>query len=194
MDGYYDHGPLVELRRPVVVTSPLREFTRAVAYRTTSLLGLPFHDIDRLVEHRAGRAIEQLLAEEGESAYRAAETYCFENAVGQRPCGLIALADQNRSLPDRGETGAPPVYALVLLDFELANLYWRIQATARQRDSSQWHPHFAGLPQSVDELRPYWSEWRRAQTSADLHISADSMSVAEVSDQLESWLQDSSRA
>jgi shikimate kinase len=192
MDGYYDHGPLVELRRPLVITSPLRDFTRAVTYRTTSLLGLPFHDIDRLVEHHTGRSIEQLLLEEGEQAYRAAESTCLASALGQRPWGLVGLADQERPLPERGG-GSSSDFALVVLDFELANLYWRIQATARQRESSRWHPLFEGLPQSIDELRPFWSQWRRAHASPDLQIQADSLSVAEISNRLQSWLQDSER-
>ena len=137
MDGYYDHVPLVELRHPLVITSPLRELTRAVTYRVSSLLGLPFHDIDRLIEHRSGRTLEQLLLEEGVVAYRDTEATCLEKVLEQRPSGMIALGDQDRPLPGRHDRAESSRFSVLILDLELAILYWRIQSTARARESTQ---------------------------------------------------------
>jgi hypothetical protein len=189
MDGYYDHGPLVLVERPVVVTSPLREFTRAVAYRTASLLGLPFHDIDRLVEHQAGKTIEQLVLEEGEGAYRSAEAKCLATALEQRLGGIIALADQDTAWLGTGGSRERSDCILVILDFELPNLYWRIQTTARDRQTSHWHPLFEGMPQSVSDIRPFWSTWRSAQPESGLRLSADTWTVAQTSQWLQDWIQ-----
>ena len=191
MDGYYDHGPLLQLQRPVVITGPWREFTRAVTYRTSSMLGLPFHDIDRLVEHRSGRVLQRLVLEEGVSAYRDAEAVCLEDVLRQRPSGMIALADQDRPLRVGQATGAPSDYSLIILDFELANLYWRIQKATREKEASHWHPLFDGIPHSVDELRPFWSAWRRVQPEAGRRLSTDTLTVAETSDWLQRWLRES---
>jgi len=189
MDGYYDHSPLVLVERPVVITSPLREFTRAVTYRTASLLGLPFHDIDRLVEHRAGKTIEQLVLEEGEGAYRSAEAGCLATVLDERPTGLIALADQDHLWIGADQAHQPSDWTVVILDFELPNLYWRIQSTARDRETSHWHPLFEGIPESVSDLRPFWSAWRRSQPSSSMRFSADNLTVAQTSQRLQDWIQ-----
>lgn len=193
MDGYYDHAPLVSMELPLVITSPLREFTRAVSYRTASLLGLPFHDVDRLIEHRVGKKIEQVVIEEGESAYREAEAECLAEVLGQRPSGLIALADQDRPLPEHNGVGPAP-FALIILDLELANLYWRIQTTGRERESTQWHPLFEGMPQSVNDLRPFWSTWQGAHSVSGLRIPADSLTVGQTSERLQDWIRESAPA
>ena len=190
MDGYYDHGPLVALQRPIAITSPLREFTRAVTYRTASLLGLLFHDIDRLVEHRAGKTIEQLVLEEGEDAYRSTEARCLATVLRERPTGLIALADQDRLWLGAGQAHQLSDCTPVILDFELPNLYWRIQKTARERQTSRWHPLFEGMPQSVSDLRPYWSVWRSAQPDPSIRFSADTLTVAQTSERLLDWIRD----
>lgn len=194
MDGYYDYSPLVLLQRPLVLTSPLREFTRAVAYRTASLLGLPFHDIDRLIEHQVGREIEQLVLEEGESAYRRTEADCLAKVLQQRPYGVVALADQDGTWRREEESHEQDEHTLVILDFELANLYWRIQTTGRERQASQWHPLYEGMPKSVSDLRPFWSAWQGAQPAAGLRIPADMLSVAQTSQRLQDWVHDSAPA
>ncbi len=191
MDGYYDHVPLVELRHPLVITSPLRELTRAVTYRVSSLLGLPFHDIDRLIEHRSGRTLEQLLLEEGVVAYRDTEATCLEKVLEQRPSGMIALGDQDRPLPGRHDRAESSRFSVLILDLELAILYWRIQSTARARESTQWHPLFEGLPQSLDDLRPYWLDWRRSQGDFDQRIAADNLSVKQIGEQMQEWILES---
>ena len=85
MSGYYHYTPQVELSRPTVITSYLSDFTRAVTYRASSLLGLRFFDIDRLVEHEAAMEISRLVAESGEAHYREIESRCLERALGEHP-------------------------------------------------------------------------------------------------------------
>ncbi len=53
-------------------------------------LGLPFYDLDRLIEERAGRSISEIVAEEGWPAFRRVEReMMFE--VASWPAGVIAL-------------------------------------------------------------------------------------------------------
>lgn len=192
MEGYYDHSPRVLLQRPLVITSPLREFTRAVAYRTASLLGLPFHDIDRLIEHQVGKEIGQLVLEEGERAYRNQEAECLASVLLQRPSGVIALADQEETWEGTDKSPEPGDYTLVILDFELANLYWRIQKTGREREATEWHPLFEGMPTSIRDIGPFWSAWQSAQPESGLRIPADTLTVAQASQRLQDWIHKSS--
>jgi shikimate kinase len=192
MSDYYDYVPQVELEGPIVVAGYLADFTRAATYRAAALLGLPYHDIDRLVEHAAAMEIGQLVLEEGEAAYRKVESRCLLRVLGETPFGLIALGDGGllRSdhlirIEDRGQ--------LIVLDFDLANLFWRVQRLARRSEPARWHPLFAGVPDDLAQIRPYYQERKVAFQKARTRIDANPLSPAEACQALMDHLRDRNR-
>ena len=61
MDGYYDHHPTHGLERHLVVGGYLGDFNRTMAFRLGSMTGLPVQSLDRLIEHRAGKSVWDLI-------------------------------------------------------------------------------------------------------------------------------------
>ena len=171
MSDYYDYAPQVDLTESIVVSGYLSDFTRSVTYRASSHLGLAYHDIDRLVEHEAGMEIGQLILEEGEAAYRAVESHCLTRILGQQPFGLIALGDGGL-LRSGNRDRVEKQGQLFVLDFELANLFWRVQKIARRLEPARWHPLFDGPPDELAQLKPFYQE--RKETFGKARITIDS--------------------
>ena len=188
MSGYYDYTPLVQLDRPVVLSGYLTEFTRAVTYRATALLGLPYHDIERLIEHEAGQDIAKLVFEGGEASYRQVESSCLQRVLRERPSGLIALSDGGL-LDDDNLDRIRNRGRLVLFDFDLPNLYWRAQRLGRRNDSTDWHPLYEGSPSSIDEIRPYFLERKAGFSRPDLRIDSNSLEPPAACEIVMRWIQ-----
>lgn len=69
-------------------------------------LGIPFLDLDRLVEQREGRAIPAIFERSGEAAFRDAEHAALRSLESLEPAvvacgGGVILSDENRSLLSR---------------------------------------------------------------------------------------------
>ena len=183
MSGYYEYEPQIELARPTVVTGYLTDFTRAVTYRASSLLGLPYHDIDRLVEHDVAMEITRLVSESGEDRLRQVESQCLEKALVGQPAGLIALGDGGllaEGNRDRVEADGD----LIVLDFEMGNLLWRAQHRARRLAPAPWHPLVWEIPATVADIRPYFQARQPGFEQAEVRIPASSLSVAQACEAL----------
>ncbi len=105
MDGYYDdYHPQVQLRCPLVLVGIATEPARRLGHWIAATEGLPFIDLDRHIEHRAGRSLWALVAERGESYYRELEQQALVAALRATPTGVIvggdgvALSANNRTL------------------------------------------------------------------------------------------------
>jgi shikimate kinase len=178
MSDYYDYAPQLELTDPIVVTGYLSDFTRSVTYRAASHLGLAYHDIDRLVEHQAAMEIGRLVREQGAPAYREVESRCLAKALREQPVGLIALGDggllhsDNRArVEEQGQ--------LIVLDFELANLFWRVQKLARRIEPAPWHPLFSDVPEDLAQIKPYFQQRKDAFDGIRTRIAANSLNLTE---------------
>lgn len=185
---YYDYAAQVHLHRPIVLTGYLTEFTRAVSYRASILLGLPYHDIERLIEHDAGADIGRIVHDRGVAAWREMEANCLSRVLSQRPPGLIALGDGGLLDPsslERVESHAK----LVTFDFDLHNIYWRARQLTERSSTAQWHPLFEGSPESPDELRPFFSDRAHAFSDPDLRIDANGLEPAAAGELVMDWLQ-----
>lgn len=193
MSDYYGYHPLVELVQPIVVTGHLADFTRTATYRAASHLGLAYHDIDRLVEHEAAMEIARLVWEQGETAYRELESRCLVRALREQPAGLIALGDGGLLLPDN-RARVKEEGQLIVFDFDLANLFWRIQKLARQLEPAAWHPLFAGPPEDLAEIKPFFQDRKAAFDGAWTAIDANALSPVEACQALMDRLQASRRA
>lgn len=178
MSDYYEYGPQVQLSGPIVVSGYLADFTRSVSYRASAHLGLAYYDIDRLVEHEAAMEIGRLLLEEGEAAYRKVESQCLLRVLGEKPVGLIALGDggllQSENLTRIEDEGQ-----LIILDLELANLFWRVQRLAHRLESDRWHPLFAGVPDDLAEIKSYYQERKVTFDKAQTRIDANALNTSE---------------
>ena len=185
---YYDYHPLILLTRPVVLAGYLTEFTRSVGFRASSLLGLPYHDIERLIEHEVGSNLDRLIALEGVAEYRRIEAKCLLRVLQEKPSGLIALGDGGLLDRDSLERVREQT-RLVVLDFDLANLYWRAQHLSQRRGIESWHLLYDAAPSSVDDLRPFYDERRSGFEVSELRIDANRLEPPAASKILMEWLQ-----
>ncbi len=138
MSDYYDHHPLLTLTRPVALIGPVTDDTRAVAHRLAALGGLPYTDLDRLVEHHAGCSVWQLIREHGADRYRDLEREHLQRALADRPHGILSLGDG--ALLDRVNRRRVRRRAdLIAFDYDAAACFWRLGHNPRAADQA-WHP------------------------------------------------------
>jgi shikimate kinase len=91
MFGYYGHQPPVLLGRPLCLVGFLGAGSVPVGSALGALTGLPWIDLDRRVEHAAGRSISQLVLERGEAAHMDLEAVALRRALDARPPGIVSL-------------------------------------------------------------------------------------------------------
>lgn len=91
--GYYDHYPRRVLERPLAVVGFMGCGVARVAHALASHQGLPFQDLERIVEHAAGMGRTQLVLEQGADVRRRIEREQLQRVIRQRLAPVIALGD-----------------------------------------------------------------------------------------------------
>jgi shikimate kinase len=132
MDGYYDHHPSTQLDRPIVLWGFMGSLCDRVASSLGALTGLPSVDLDRRVEHRAGRSVSQLVLEAGSCEYRHVEQDVLTQALADRPYGVIALGEGALLHPGNLEAIRASA-CTVYLQWPLADLARNIRRELDQR-------------------------------------------------------------
>ncbi len=119
--------------RRVVITGFMAAGKTTVAHSLAHLLGVRALDLDDLVAEREGRSARQLIDEEGESAFRDAETRALEEALLDEGARIIATGggaftfERNRALVRRGSC------LTIWLDAPFELCWQRIQAGDNSR-------------------------------------------------------------
>lgn len=154
LDGYYDYHPLLTLDRHIALAGYIGEETRIIGYRLAAITGLPVLDIDRTIEHAAGQSVWKLIWTETEAQYRNLERRELQRALAARPFSLITLGDGTLLDPVNRKRLLEQTH-VIALDLDLANTYWRLQASEHAaRDF--WHPLHAGPLTRLEQVRPYF--------------------------------------
>ncbi|MEM6797323.1 MAG: shikimate kinase [Acidobacteriota bacterium] len=175
MDGYYDYGPTIQLERHIAIFGLLADETRTVAYRVSAIFGLPVTDVDRTIEHSAGRSVWDLIWSQGEARYRELEDVHARAAIRARPLGVISLGDGALiSEPLRRHLLAET--DVIALDMDLANCYWRLQGTERSK-ADYWHPLHPGPLERLEQVKPFFSQRRPALDAAHHRVELGGSSV-----------------
>src|ERR671914_821538 len=95
---------MIHTQRRVVITGFMCAGKTSVARALARLLKCPALDLDELVREREGRTPQRLIDEEGEPAFREAETRALREALGDGAAQVIALGggtwalERNRAL------------------------------------------------------------------------------------------------
>lgn len=168
MDGYYDYHPLHALDRPLVIAGYLADETRVVGFRLAALTGLPVNSLDRLVEHRAGKSVWDLIWNDGEPAYRRLESELLARSLRERPHGILALGD-GALIDDDNLRQVRRAAHLVVLDLDLPNLYWRLKGSG-EADKEFWHPLHAGPVERFEQIKPFYQRRQPGFASADHRV------------------------
>ncbi|MEC8052874.1 MAG: shikimate kinase [Myxococcota bacterium] len=91
--GYYDPYPALYLDRPKVLVGPLGGGVALTGASASAMLGLPFTDLDRLVEHSFGCDFAAAVRKHGWKRWHEKEYELLKRSIGQSPAGIIALGE-----------------------------------------------------------------------------------------------------
>jgi shikimate kinase len=178
MDGYYDYHPQAELDRHLVFAGFLTDETRAVGHRLASLMGLPFADLDRKIEHHAGCSVGELVADEGESYYRHLEREQLRRALKDTPFGVVTLGDG--ALIDAGNRRAVTNHAtLVALELDLPSCFFRYQTKAAENEGI-WHPVYPGPLRNLEQIRPFYQQRKAGIEAAHVRVDVRGKSLSQM--------------
>lgn len=153
MRDYYDPHPLAVLDRHFVVAGYLGAETRRIGYQLAALTGLGVTDLDRKIEHHAGKSIWELIWNDGEARYRQLERRYLARLLAERPCGILTLGD-GTLIDEENRSRVLEAARLVVLDLDLANCYWRIKSTGLG-EKDFWHPLHTGPVERYEQIRPF---------------------------------------
>ncbi len=178
-DDYYSPHPRTRLERPLAIVGFHGAGARAVARGVVAVTGLPFNDLERTLEARAGRSRTRIFFEEGPAALQELEAEVTLQALGRQPPGVIALTDSgllDASLRGRLREDTTLVY----LERPLPFLLEAIQTAPRGA-----FPEFAlSAPRSVDDLRPIFAEREPGYLEAEVHFSGGDLHPQRIVDEL----------
>jgi shikimate kinase len=166
--------------RPVcVLVGPPGAGKSTVGALVAAELGLPFADVDAMIEEAAGKPIPDIFVDDGEDHFRALERAGVSYALAERS-GVLALgggavmAEETRALLMD--------HVVVFLSVELADAIRRVGLGAG-RPLLAVNPR-ATMRHMLEQRRPYYEE------VADVIVPTDGRTAREVADAVLAALRD----
>ncbi|MCA1815734.1 MAG: AAA family ATPase [Acidobacteria bacterium] len=158
----------------VVIVGFMGAGKSAVARELARLLGATMIDLDDEISAREGRTPQQLIDEDGERHFRAAETRALADALEANAARVIALGGGAWAVAANRELVSRHRRLAVWLDAPF-DLCWR-----RVRHSSNSRP-FARDKESARELH---ERRRESYELADVRVRVAGKSVAEIAEEI----------
>jgi len=102
MTDYYDPHPRIRLDKPIVLAGQIGCTAAAVGRSIAGQTGLPFTEVDRLIEHEAGCNLARIAVEGGVDRLAAWADSMLFRITTETPFGLIILDCAWPSMAARG--------------------------------------------------------------------------------------------
>lgn len=183
---YYGHGPLIDLDRPLCITGFMGARVEATAKSIAALAGVPVVELDREVEHRAGKSLSHLVLKEGAERRRSLELEALERAVQGRP-KIIAMGDGALLNPKAADLVAAKA-TLVYLEWSLVELASSVRERLAENPGRypelllQDHPTALGISPLLAERAPGYKR-------ADFVVQGKGQPPWRVAQAILAWLQ-----
>jgi shikimate kinase len=170
VDDYYSHHPRRVLDRPLALVGFMGAGVSRTAHALASQQGLPFQELDRVVEHTAGMSRTRIVVEQGEPTLRAIEREQLVRLLADRPFGVLALGD-GALLDDASRQRVREQAQLVHVQRPLEVV---LDAIRRELQASPGcYPEFVfAAPDSVEDLKPLHDERLPGYREADVAVLA----------------------
>lgn len=179
---YYDYHPSIVLDRPVAIAGffgvELGQIVGALSQRT----GIQTIELDRWVEHEAGKSVSELVLVEGERALKRHELGLLRKALNDQPFAIIALGDGTLTEYD-GRKLVLDGAKLIYLRAELDDLLGRIRQHLADSPGCYW-PFVLKEPEVVDDLVALFDERRAGYESAEIIVDVTGKHPNKVADEL----------
>ncbi len=133
---YYSPQPTIKLRKPLAITGyPGLKF-RTLTYELAAITGVSLVDVDRWVEHQAGKSLRKIILDDGIEIARGMESKLLRKCLNLRPPQFVVFADQVLLEDDNLKLVGTAAH-LIYFHASRTKLFWSI------RHHSRGH---AGLP------------------------------------------------
>jgi shikimate kinase len=146
-------------------------------------LGWPLVDTDALVQERAGKSIDEIVAAGGWEAFRAAEAAVVKDVAAREKQvisaggGAILREENRRALKASGK--------VILIEATAETIWARMQADGK---SPAQRPNLTGRG-GIEEVKQVLQERREAyEEAADFAVSSDCDEPDEVAGRILTWL------
>jgi shikimate kinase len=170
-DDYYSPHAKASLERPIALTGFFGAGVEGVAHALAARTGLPWHSVDRTIEHTAGKSVAKLVLSEGEGRYLALERQALARVLADRPYGIVALSP-NTLMDDENLRLALDKSTVVYLRGDLPTLLIRAMEQVATNAARYW-PWFTETTHCMSEVGPLFEARRpgyeRAHHTIPLH-------------------------
>jgi shikimate kinase len=143
----------------------------SVGREVAARLGLPFYDLDQLIEERAGQKVAEIFARSGEGAFRSLETEVLRDIVQSEP-GVVATG---------GGTFARPENRVLIREAGVSVWLDAPTELVLERGASGEHRPLWGGP---EKARALLEQRLPAYRQADLRFDLKDWSAGEASERL----------
>jgi shikimate kinase len=156
--------------RPLILTGFMGSGKSSVGQLLAQRLCRPFIDLDGMIVASTGKSVNNIFAEDGETAFRALESDCLERVLKEKETiiatgGGAVLAENNRLLMKKhGVT---------------VNLTVSLQQVLKRLEEVADRPLFAGQG-NPEGVRKLLEERERFYAEADIRIDTNGKSVEDV--------------
>jgi shikimate kinase len=182
---YYDYLPTVALKKPVALVGFFASANESVGQTVAMRSGLNLVEVDRWVEHAAGRSIATLYADQGESNLRGLEARMVKKALAEGPPGIVVLGE-GAMVDDFSRKAILEQSVLIHLRYSWAGLL-----EARMHDEAGFaHPSTAALFRRYEaqDVKRLFEERERDYELADHVISMDNKGTVQAAAEALAWI------
>jgi shikimate kinase len=180
-DDYYEHHPTARLHEPLVLLGHPGSDVASIARDLSARTGLPFNEVARAVEARAGRSLLRIHRENGVGALAELEEQQLHAALDRRPCGVVAVSSSAvaHSGAERWLSGVSRVIAVHRPTPEL------LRRHRRSWESTPGSSEFTtGPPEDEAELEALLAPWKDALAAAHVQLDAGDRHAARVAEDI----------
>jgi len=169
-DPYYNYAPTVVLSRPVALIGFMGARVPLTGVNLATITGLPFIDLDRQVEHAAGRSLSRLVHERGVEALAGYERRMLGRALAESPPPIIAMGHATLSDPQTREmvmAGAEVFF----IERDINEMYGHLMNELSQAPGRFW-PYSHSRPANALAMTPRCMLHEPQYRGAHHHIRA----------------------
>ncbi|MFT4978306.1 MAG: shikimate kinase [Myxococcota bacterium] len=149
-DPYYSYAPTVVMARPLALAGFMGARVPLTGALLSAQTGLPFIDLDRHVEHDAGRSLVQLVHDRGAEAVAAHERRVLGRVLREQPPPIIALG--HGTLTDPRTAAMLGAAQIVFIRRPLDELFVQLTADIAEQGLGRFWPLAHRRPESAAAL------------------------------------------